>query len=121
MVESGDDFSFTVTLSQEYKTAVPTVFVNGNTLSGIKNGNAYTYTVSNVTSQPVISISVAAKRQYTVTFASNGSIYSISTVEENMKASQPVSPERSGYVFGGWYKDANCTQSYDFQSEIKAM
>ena len=118
VVESGDDFSFTVTLSQEYKTAVPTVFVNGNTLSGSKNGNAYTYTVSNVTSQPVISISVAAKRQYTVTFASNGSIYSISTVEENMKASQPISPERNGYVFGGWYKDANCTHPYDFQSEI---
>ncbi len=118
VVESGDDFSFTVTLSQGYETAIPTVYVNGNTLSAVKNGNVYMYTLSNVTSQPVISISVTSKRQYTVTFASNGGIYSIGTVEENMKAAQPGNPERNGYVFGGWYTDAECTHPYDFQSEV---
>ncbi|UKI38317.1 MAG: InlB B-repeat-containing protein [Clostridiales bacterium] len=77
-----------------------------------------TYTVREVTSQPVISVSVTATPQHTVTFVSNGSIYSISTVEENMKVSQPVAPERNGYTFGGWYKDISCTNPYDFQSEV---
>jgi uncharacterized repeat protein (TIGR02543 family) len=26
----------------------------------------------------------------------------------------PPGPEREGYTFGGWYKDAECTQAWDF-------
>ena len=118
VVESGDDFTFTVTLSDGYKTASPVVFVNGQELSGVKNEDVFTYTVSDITAQPVISVSVVSKPQYTVTFISNGSIYSISTVEENAKASQPSVPERYGYTFGGWYTDRNFTSLYDFQAEI---
>lgn len=118
VVESGDDFTFTVTLSDGYKTASPVVFVNGQELSGVKNEDVFTYTVSGITAQPVISISVVPKPQYTVTFVSNGGIYSISMVEENAKASQPSIPERYGYTFGGWYTDRNFTSLYDFQTEI---
>ena len=118
VAESGDDFSFTVTPADGYKTSVPVVYVNGSTLSGTENGGVFTYTVREVTSQPVISVSVTATPQHTVTFVSNGSIYSISTVEENMKVSQPVAPERNGYTFGGWYTDISCTNPYDFQSEV---
>ena len=118
VAESGDDFSFTVTPADGYKTSVPVVYVNGSTLSGTENSGVFTYTVREVTSQPVISVSVTATPQHTVTFVSNGSIYSISTVEENMKVSQPVAPERNGYTFGGWYKDISCTNPYDFQSEV---
>ena len=118
VVDSGDDFAFTVTLSDGYKTAVPVVFVNGSTLFGTKNNDTFTYTVRAVTSQPVISVSVAKKPQHTVTFISNGNIYSIGTVEENMKAIQPSAPERSGYTFGGWYSDTALSQPYDFQTEV---
>ncbi len=118
VVESGNDFSFDVTLSDGYKTSVPVVYVNGSTLNGVKNGDVFTYTVYGITSQPVISVSVAQKPQHTVTFVSNGSIYSIAAVEENMKVSQPSSPERNGYTFGGWYTDAACSSPYDFRAEV---
>ena len=118
VVESGNDFSFEITLSDGYKTSVPVVYVNGSTLNGVKNGDVFTYTVYGITSQPIISVSVAQKPQHTVTFVSNGSIYSIAAVEENMKVSQPSSPERSGYTFGGWYTDAACSSPYDFRAEV---
>ena len=118
VVESGNDFSFEITLSDGYKTSVPVVYVNGSTLNGVKNGDVFTYTVYGITSQPIISVSVAQKPQHTVTFVSNGSIYSIAAVEENMKVSQPSSPERSGYTFGGWYTDAACSNPYDFRAEV---
>ena len=72
VVESGNDFTFKVTLSEGYKTAVPVVFVNGTALNGIKNNDVFTYTVSEVTAQPVISVSVVPRPQHTVTFVSNG-------------------------------------------------
>ncbi len=118
VVESGADFSFDVTPADGYKTSVPVVFANGSTLSGTKNGDVYTYTVCGITSQPVISVSVAKMPQHTVTFISNGSIYSIAAVEENMRALQPSTPERNGYTFGGWYTDASCNYPYDFRTEV---
>lgn len=117
-VESGEDFTFAVTLLDGYKTATPVVYVNGQAISGTKQEDVFTYTISQVTTQPVISISVIAKPQYTVTFFSNGSIYSISTVEENLKVAQPNAPERYGYTFGGWYTDSECNNPYDFQTEV---
>ena len=117
-VESMDDFTFTVTLLEGYKTATPVVYVNGAAVSGTKNEDGFTYTIPKVTEQPVISVSVEPKPQYTVTFISNGGIYSISTVEEDMNVSQPDIPERYGYTFGGWYIDKDCTLSYDFRTAV---
>lgn len=117
-VESGNDFSFSVTLKDGYKTSIPDVYVNGQLISGTKNENIFTYTVTDVTMQPVISISVTPNQQHTVTFVSNGSIYLISTVEEGMQVSQPSAPDRNGYTFGGWYTDIECNNPYDFQTEI---
>lgn len=117
-VESMDDFTFTVTLLEGYETATPVVYVNGAAVSGTKNEDVFTYTVFAVTEQPVISVSVIPKTQYTVTFISNGGIYAISTVEEDMNVSQPDIPERYGYTFGGWYTDKDCTLPYDFQTNV---
>ncbi len=117
-VESGKNFSFAVTLKDGYKTAVPVVYVNGQTLDGTRNGDVFTYTVTSVKAQPVISISVTPNPQYTVTFVSNGSIFLISTVEAGLKVSQPIAPDRYGYTFGGWYIDKDCNQPYDFQTDI---
>ena len=30
----------------------------------------------------------------------------------------PDSPTRDGYLFGGWYTDADCTEAYDFSAEV---
>ncbi|MBQ9305065.1 InlB B-repeat-containing protein, partial [Butyrivibrio sp.] len=40
------------------------------------------------------------------------------TEETNYKATEPTPPTRSGYVFGGWYKEAECTNLFDWNTTI---
>ncbi len=56
---------------------------------------------------------------YTVTFDTRGG----STVPSAMTAQNktmvaPANPERAGFVFAGWYKDAACTQAWDFAKDV---
>lgn len=56
---------------------------------------------------------------YTVAFDTRGG----STVPSAMTAQNktmvaPANPERSGYTFAGWYKDAACTQAWDFAKDV---
>lgn len=39
-------------------------------------------------------------------------------VEVGGPAQEPEPPTREGYVFGGWFIDATCTQSFDFSTPI---
>ena len=36
------------------------------------------------------------------------------------KPTKPADPHRTGYEFGGWYKDAACTQPFDFNAVMNA-
>lgn len=55
----------------------------------------------------------------TVTFDSNGgSDVTAESVESGKTATEPVDPTREGYVFDGWYTDADCTIAYDFSSKV---
>lgn len=36
------------------------------------------------------------------------------------KPTRPADPHRSGYTFGGWYKDAACTQEFNFDEVLTA-
>lgn len=56
---------------------------------------------------------------YTVAFDTRGG----STVPSAMTAQNktmvaPANPERSGYTFAGWYKDADCTQAWVFSKDV---
>ena len=56
---------------------------------------------------------------YTVTFDTRGG----STVPSAMTAQNktmvaPANPERAGFTFAGWYKDAACTQAWDFAKDV---
>ena len=56
---------------------------------------------------------------YTVAFDTRGG----STVPSAMTAQNktmvaPANPERSGYTFAGWHKDAACTQAWDFAKDV---
>lgn len=56
---------------------------------------------------------------YTVAFDTRGG----STVPSAMTAQNktmvaPANPERSGYTFAGWYRDAACTQAWDFAKDV---
>lgn len=55
---------------------------------------------------------------YTVTFNSQGgSAVSSQSVEEGGKVTKPDAPTRTGYTFGGWYKEAACTNQWNFTSD----
>ena len=59
---------------------------------------------------------------YTVTFDLNYAdavgAPAAQTVDDGGKATMPDAPERSDYVFNGWYTDKACTTEYDFSSEV---
>ena len=54
-----------------------------------------------------------------VTFNSQGGskVNSIN-VNRNNPISEPEAPVKEGYVFGGWYTDADCTEAYDFDTRV---
>ena len=56
--------------------------------------------------------------QYTVTFNSNGgSAVSSQTVTAGEKATEPSSPTKQGYTFGGWYTSDALTTEWDFSTD----
>ena len=109
---------FKVTLDDAYALTAPTVYVDGNSITGVKNGNEYTYTVNNIISQPMISVSATKNPQHTAIFVSGGSVYTFSTVEDQSRLTEPAAPERAGYTFGGWYTEKECTNKYNFETSV---
>lgn len=57
---------------------------------------------------------------YTVTFDANGhgTDPDVQCVAKNGKATTPAAPTATGYTFGGWYKDADCTNAWDFANDV---
>ncbi len=57
-------------------------------------------------------------KTYTVTFNSNGgSSVASQTIDENGKVTEPTNPEKTGNIFGGWYKDESFTNTFDFAND----
>ena len=58
--------------------------------------------------------------QYTVTFnTQGGSTIDPVTVTKGGKVKKPADPTREGFIFGGWWKDANYNTQYLFTSTVK--
>ncbi len=58
---------------------------------------------------------------YTVTFDSQGGTEVESqTVNKDEQVTEPEAPTKSGYTFGGWYKEASCVTAYDFNTAVTA-
>ena len=57
---------------------------------------------------------------FTVTFNANGhgTAPTAQTVENGHKATEPTAPEATGYTFGGWYKEPECTTAFNFTTPI---
>lgn len=55
----------------------------------------------------------------TVTFEVNGGseVSPITGVESGATISAPTAPTKSGYTFGGWYKDSGLTTAWDFSTD----
>ena len=57
---------------------------------------------------------------YTVTFDANGhgTAPSAQSVEDGKTATKPTDPTASGWIFRGWYREAACTNAFDFSTPI---
>lgn len=63
-------------------------------------------------------LTITVTKNCSVTFESNGgSAVSSQTVQEGDKIVEPTKPTREGYIFGGWYKDANLTRAWNFATD----
>ncbi|WP_400195388.1 InlB B-repeat-containing protein [Candidatus Methanomassiliicoccus intestinalis] len=68
---------------------------------------------------PFFNIVTVGGANYTVTFESNGgSAVASQNISEGESASRPVDPVKSGYVFGGWYRDAALSMPYTFGTAV---
>ncbi|MBR3415221.1 MAG: InlB B-repeat-containing protein, partial [Clostridia bacterium] len=57
---------------------------------------------------------------FTVTFNLNGhgtEAPANQTVESGQKATEPTAPTADGWEFGGWYKEAACSNAWDFSAD----
>ena len=79
--------------------------------------NAWNFSSDTVTAD----VTIYAKwmiNSYTVTFNSQGgSAVSSQNVNYGGLASEPTNPNRTGYTFGGWYKEASCNNLWNFTSD----
>ena len=48
----------------------------------------------------------------------NKGCYWVDSYDESIITYIPPTPEREGYKFGGWYKDEECTEKWDFENDI---
>ncbi|MCF0136244.1 MAG: leucine-rich repeat protein, partial [Lachnospiraceae bacterium] len=71
---------------------------------------------------PAESITLYAKWQinsYNVTYnmQGHGTAPAAETVKYGEKVTEPADPTDTGYTFGGWYKDTNCTTPWNFRTD----
>ena len=56
---------------------------------------------------------------FTVTFQTNGGseVAPASNIISGSKLTKPTDPTKNGYTFTGWYKDDDCTDEWDFDTD----
>lgn len=89
------------------------------TVADTVNGNA-TYTAVWAEDKNNNGVADDEEDRYTVTFHSNGhgTAPAQQRVLEGDAALEPTAPTASGWTFGGWYKDADCREAYDFSDRV---
>jgi len=71
----------------------------------------------------VITIEQLGMGYHAVTFSGNGTgvtnVPATQAIAEGAKVTVPVTtPDRTGYTFGGWYKESSCTTAWDFGTDV---
>jgi uncharacterized repeat protein (TIGR02543 family) len=104
--------------------------VNGTTVTATPTANTaqYTYTFSSWTNAPgtvtgdviVTANFTRTTNNYTVTFnmQGHGTAPANQTIAYGSKVTEPSDPTATGYTFGGWYKEAGCTNAWNFSTDV---
>lgn len=119
-VKYGEDFTFEVIVDRAYAKTAPVVEVNGNPLDGTgatsnDSSATWTYTITNITEDKQVAISVTMNPTHVVTFVTwltdvdTTTLYMTQKVENGYPAAQPAAPVVEGYTFGGWVWDDPAT------------
>lgn len=107
-VGSGVDNAIACTLEQLQQQSTFVGF-NFTDMWRIIPGNLYKY--PQLLSNPMMI--------YTINYdTQGGSIISTIAVLPNSKIMEPTAPYRLGYIFNGWYKEAECINLWNFDSDI---
>ena len=79
--------------------------------------NAWNFTTDKVTTDTTLYAKWTINN-YTVTFNSQGgSAVTSKTADYNSLITAPTSPTKTGYTFGGWYKEAGCLNVWNFSTD----
>lgn len=120
-------FSFDVVVDRGYVENAPVVKVtngtvedtltatNTNPAANTDGSKTYSYTISAIKENKVVSITVGKNQTYTVTFEVKNKVYQTQEVEYGYYATAPVAPEVMGYTFNGWKLNGN---DYDFSTPV---
>ena len=66
------------------------------------------------------SVAYSTVASWQVTFDEQTGKVTQSVVGDGAKVTKPADPSRSGYTFAGWYKEASCTNAWDFSADTVA-
>lgn len=107
---NGETFDGTFTVQDGTLTMGDVVAtVEDNVYTIVYKDNTYTYS------------SQVREKKYTVEYETNGApSIAPGKVELGGKVSEPSVPQKAGYVFAGWYQDADFKTPYNFHKEVSA-
>lgn len=118
--DPGTVVTYTFTPNSLY--SVDKVIYNGVEVTGELSGN--TYTAPALTGNAALSVSFkligGGTPTYTVTFdvGGHGTAPMPQTVLSGYTATEPAAPTATGWIFGGWYKEKECINSFNFSTPI---
>lgn len=148
VVEHGSDFTFTVTVDGAYAATTPTVSISNTTNGNLTGPNAgegsnsthtaatYTYMISNVTADQVVTVKVTENARANVQFVYrvvnangqeltndvwNAKPFMTQAVQLGDPAAQPQQPNIEGYKFVRWCGADHTTathEPYDFTKPV---
>ena len=92
---------------------------NNATLSGMHVGSTYNITATlDVKDHSLVMSKEFVKGTVHFDMQGHGSqISDLTNVTADSKISAPSAPSATGYTFGGWYKEAGCTNEWNFASD----
>lgn len=66
----------------------------------------------------IVTVNITIIEPYNVTFNSQGGSLVDPITAYNTSITAPDSPTKTGFSFGGWYKEAGCTNVWDFNNDV---